>query len=145
MQVSGSLAVLGLDVRSVGSPAIPLVFRCADVLFYLVDAGPNFRNATIFNDSPKSGFGGWGDPNNDFQITTGALAHDFQVAYPVPHRIRRNYTVKFEIPDLFGDGTPPAPGELWKYFTSAIRKELIQGYVGDFDGFHAAFENVTVS
>ena len=144
MQLPGVLAVLGLDVRS-GSPAIPLVSRCADILFHPVDASPNFRNASIFNDSPKSGFGGWGDPNDDYQITTGALAQDFKVAYPVPHRVRRNYTVKVEIADPFGDGTPPPPDEVWKYFTPASQKELIQGYVGDFEGFQTEFESTIVS
>jgi len=125
--------------------AIPLAFHYADVLFYPVDASPNFRNATIFNDSPKSGFGGWGDPNDDFQITTGAFAHDFRVAYPVPHRVRRNYTVKVDITDPFGDGTPPPPDEVWKNFTPDSQKKLIQGYVGDFGGFQADFESVIVS
>ena len=120
--------------------SVVLMFRS-----YLVDASPNFRNATIFNDSPTSGLGGWGDPNDDYQITTGAFAHDFEVAYPVPHRIRRNYTLTVDITDPFGDGTPPPPGEVWKYFTPASQKKLIQGYIGDFEGFHADFESVTVS
>jgi len=144
MQLSGRLAVLGLDVRSVGLSVIHLVFRYVDALFY-VDASPNFPNATIFNDSPKSGFGRWGDPNDDYQITTGAFAHDFQVAYPVPHRVRRNYTPKVPVSDPFGDGTAPPTDEMWHYFTPASQKKLMEGYVGDFGGFHAEFESLVVS
>ena len=84
-----------------------LTSRYADVLHCLIDTSPNFPNAAIFNDSPTSGLGEWGDPNDDYQIATGALARDFEVAYPVPHRVRRNYTVKGDVPDPFGDGTPP--------------------------------------
>ena len=49
------------------------------------------------------------------------------------------------VTDPFGDGTPPPPGDVWKYFTPESQKELIQGYVGDFGGFHAQFESTVVS
>jgi len=106
------------------------------------DASPNFPNSTIFDGSPTSGFGGWGDPDDDYQISTGALADDFEIAYPVPHRIRRNYTVNFSyFPDFLGDGTPPPQEDLWNYFTPASQEALIKGYVGDFRGFQAHFES----
>lgn len=112
---------------------------------YLTDANPNFPNATIFNDSPTTGFGGWGDPTNDYQITTGAFVKDFELAYPVPHKLRRNYTDRGTNPDPFGDGTPPAPLPFWNYFTKASKDALVNGFVGDFEGFHALFEGPTVS
>lgn len=39
-----------------------------------------------------SGLGSWGDPNNDFTITTGGLK-DFKLSYPSVHNIRRNFTI----------------------------------------------------
>ena len=92
-----------------------------------------------------SGFGGWGDPADDYQITTGAFANDFQVAYPVPHKVRRNYTMKSANPDPFGDGTPPAPKPFWNYFTRESQQTLIDGYIGDFVGFQAQLEGPIVS
>ena len=111
----------------------------------LADASPNFTTATIFNDSPTSGFGGWGNPSDDYQITTGAFANDFELAYPVPHRIRRNYTVRSLSADPFGDGTAPAPDDFWNYITPESQKQLINGYVGDFEGFQMILEGSTVS
>lgn len=145
MQLPWGSALLGLDIRSVSSSAIPLVFYCAEILSCLVDASPDFANATIFNDSLTSGFGGWGNPADDHQITTGAFADDFEVVYPVPHRIRRSYTAGSSHPDPFGDGTPPAPDPLWNYITPASQEALVQGYAGDFEGFQTQFEGLPVS
>ena len=146
MRLSGHSAILGLDVGSVSPSMRLLVFRFADILFYLLDASPNFPNATIFNDSsPTSGLGGWGDPANDFHITTGALADTFKLAYPVPHGLRRNYTAKYYFTDPFGDGTVVPTDDLWTFFTPASRDTLVNGFVGDFEGFQALFEGMSVS
>jgi len=115
------------------------------LIFHLTDASPNFPNATIFDNSPTSGFGGWGNPSDDYQITTGAFAEDFQVVYPVPHKIRRNYTAGSTNSDPFGDGTPPAPDALWNYFTPESQKALVNGYIGDFQAFQTQFEGPVVS
>lgn len=105
-----------------------------------LDASADFPKATIFDDSPTSGFGGWGDPTKDYEITTGAFANDFDLVYPVPHKIRRNYTERSLNPDPFGDGTPPAPDALWNYFTPASLESLISGHIGNFEGFQTQFE-----
>jgi len=110
-----------------------------------LDANPNFPNSTIFDDSPISGLGGWGDPADDFQITTGAFAKDFEVVYPVPHKIRRNYTERNDNPDPIGDGTPGATMALWNYFAPDIQDELIHGSVGNFEGFQPQYEGPTGS
>jgi hypothetical protein len=112
---------------------------------YFIDASPDFVNATIWDDSPTSGVGGWGDPNNDFEISTGAFAEDFPLTYPVPHNLRRNFTQRAFVTDPFGDGTPPAPLDFWNYFTQDRVDLLVDGFVGDFVGFHALFESTTVS
>ena len=136
---------MGLDVGSVGPSTILQVFCYPDILSCLIDASPNFPNATIFNSSPRSGFGGWGDPAQDYHITTGALADSFKLAYPVPHGLRRNYTAKYYFTDPFGDGTFVPTDDLWTLFTPASRDALVNGFVGDFQGFQALFEGMTVS
>jgi len=145
MRLSRNSTILGLDVGSVDPPTMPLAFCYADIPFYLVDASPNFPNATIFNDSPTSGLGGWGDPADDYHVTTGALADSFKLAYPVPHGLRRNYTAKYYITDAFGDGTYVPTDDLWTLFTPASRDALVNGFVGDFEGFQALFEGLSVS
>jgi len=107
---------------------------------WTLDASPNFPNATIWNDSPTSGLGGWGDPNNDFRISTGVFSKDLELAYPAPHTIRRNYTDRSFSTDPFGDGTPPAPLPFWNYITPASRDALVDNFIGDFVGFHTLFE-----
>ena len=111
----------------------------------LIDASPSFENATFFNDSPTSGFGGWGDPADDYQITTGAFAHNFDAVYPVPHRIRRNYTARGSGSDSFGDGTYFTTDPLWNFFTPASQEALVRGYVGDFGGFLTKILSTSVS
>jgi len=80
---------------------------------------------------PVSGLGGWGDPNDDHQITTGAFASGFPVSYPVPHRIRRQYTPI----------VPNVPEPLADLFTFETQKALVNGHVGDFIGFQAGYES----
>jgi tyrosinase len=57
-----------------------------------VDA-PDFYESSFWKDSdPKSGLGGWGDPNADYQVPDGGL-RDLQLSYPSPHHVRRNFTL----------------------------------------------------
>ena len=90
----------------------------------------NFRNSSFFDPDPSSGLGSWGDPKNDYQLTDGGLA-DVVVSYPVPHRIRRNYTLYY--PDL-----PNFP--LTNSFTPESLYALVHGFKGDFIAFQAHFE-----
>ena len=138
MRLQGNSAILGLDNGLVGSSVISPVSCYADSLFYVIDASPNFPNSTMFSDSKTSGFGGWGNPADGYQITTGAFAEDFEVVYPVPHRIIRNYTETY-------DATPLTPTILWERFTPAAREAAVQGYVGDFAGIQAQIQGPTVS
>ena len=139
MRLQGYPAILGLDVGSVGPSVILPLFSYADTLFdILLDANANFPNSSMFSDSKTSGFGGWGNPADGNQITTGAFAKDFEVVYPIPHRITRNYTESSE-------ATPPTTPEVWGRFTPAIVKTVVQGYVGDFLGFQTQVEGPGVS
>src|SRR6266849_5731145 len=64
-----------------------------------IDA-PNFYESSFWKDSdPKSGLGGWGDPNADYSVPDGAF-HTLPLSYPLPHIIRRNFSLV----------APPFPG-----------------------------------
>ncbi|KAF9645987.1 Di-copper centre-containing protein [Thelephora ganbajun] len=99
----------------------------------------DFYNSPIFDPDPRTGLGGWGDPSADFQITTGAFASDFVRRYPVPHPVRRNYTVISSIGGL-GDGAPPITQPLNTFFTPERINAMVDGFPGDFLGFQALFE-----
>ena len=76
------------------------------------------------------------------------------VAYPTPHRLRRNFTLypyaDLSFPPLWGDDSsaPPLPVDLM--INTTMTKEnvgyLVNNYEGDFFGFQTYFENpVTVN
>jgi len=101
-------------------------------------------NSDFFDDSP-SGVGAWGDPANDYQISTGGLK-DLILAYPIPHRIRRNFTVlPFATsnypPSMFpGDPTAPLfPKDLMANTTMTKQNAdyTVNNFEGDFTGFQA--------
>ena len=107
-------------------------------------------NSDLFDDS-HSGVGGWGDPANDYEISTGGFK-DLIVAYPTPHHIRRNFTLfPFANPvsDIFtGDPTaPPYPSDLMvnTTFTKEEVDNLVNSFEGDFIGFQAYIEAMIVS
>ena len=106
-------------------------FHIAQLIRFVTDAS-NFQDSTFWDPDTTSGVGGWGNPNDDYQITSGAFAKDFIVSYPVPHRIRRQYT-----PDL--PGGPASP--LAKAFTPESQAAMVNGFEGDFVGFQAKFES----
>ena len=107
----------------------------------------DFYHATIFDNDPESGLGGWGDPANDYQITTGGFSKDFIVSYPTPHNIRRNLTLQpFLNPDFWG--TVPA-AVLDEYinttFTQAVLDSVVDSFVGDFEDFQTTLQGISVS
>lgn len=87
-----------------------------------------------FWDNSSSGIGGWGDSGNDYQISTGGFK-DMIVAYPIPHHIRRNFT-------LFPSGSTTA-------INTSMTKEnvdyIVNNYQGDYIGFQTYFETLNVS
>jgi len=101
----------------------------------------DFEHATIFSNSTDDGLGSWGDPQNDFQISTGAFK-DITVAYPVPHHIRRNYTLR---PFLAGVDIPGAPPVDPEYrinvsFSAANVNYTVNSFTGDYIRFQTYFE-----
>lgn len=99
----------------------------------------DFYNAAIFDPDPESGFGGWGDPADDYQITTGAFSEDFLGAYPVPHRVRRQFT-----PQPFLGQQVPAPFTdqllINTSFSTSHVEHLLNTADGDYKSFQAYFE-----
>ena len=112
----------------------------------------DFYNSDFFDNSSSSGVGAWGDPANDYQISTGGLK-DIMLAYPSPHRIRRNFTIlPFSLPNpinLFPNdpAAPPPPKNLMinKTMTKENVDYMVDGFTGDFIGFQAYMESVAVS
>jgi len=107
----------------------------------------DFFNSKIFDPSPTSGFGGNGDPNNDYQITNGGFSTDFFRAYPVPNNIRRNFTLRpwehSVLGSPFADHSKPSidPERLANTtFTKVAVQNLVEGFRGDFEGFQARLE-----
>ena len=100
-------------------------------------------NSTIWSDSTTEGLGSWGVPDNDFQIATGGFK-DIKVAYPVPHNIRRNFTVQ---PFLAGVNIPGAPpvDPLFMVNTSFTKANVdftVNSFTGDYINFQAYFEAI---
>jgi tyrosinase len=135
MQLFRHAALLGLDSRQVNCTQFVL-------LLTLESDAHDFYSSPLLDTDPESGFGGWGDPTNDYQVSTGAFGKDFLRVYPVPHNFRRNFTLPF-----LGQLTPPGPFD-FTFFNSTITKiaidHMVNSYVGDFRGFQAFFESTPV-
>ena len=101
-------------------------------LICLVADASDFENSDFWDPDPVSGLGGWGDPDNDWEISTGAFASDFPLVYPSPHTLRRQYTPLAEGPN----GTI----ELASLFTPESQEALVNGYVADFIRFQQKIE-----
>jgi len=103
----------------------------------------NFFNSSIFD--PTCGFGGNGDPNNDYQISDGPFSNELR-AYPVPNKIRRNFTAQAWKGGAgpFADNLPDPLIDPDLYANTTFDKEevakLVNGFVGDFRGFQVYFE-----
>ena len=102
----------------------------ADLIRLITDAS-NFVNSTFWDKNATSGIGGWGDPNDNYQITDGGFATNFSVSYPSPHRPRRQYTPAD--PDMPGVFLPDS-------FTPESQMAIVNGFVGDFVSFQVALE-----
>lgn len=113
--------------------------------YYVADASDT-EHATIFDHDNVSGLGGWGDRNDDSQITTGGFK-DLVVAYPIRHRIRRTYTLR-PLGDLpsksFTEDSqaPPVDPNIMinGTFTKANYDFTLNGFLGNFTGFQAYLE-----
>ncbi|KAF9785223.1 Di-copper centre-containing protein [Thelephora terrestris] len=108
----------------------------------------DFYHATIWSDSDYDGLGSWGNSSNDYAISTGALK-DMKIAYPVPHNIRRNFTLQ----PFLGAGPPPSSNNstgppspdptlmLNATFTSEVVNFTVSSFTGDYIQFQADVES----
>lgn len=89
-----------------------------------------------------SGLGTWGDPSKDYQIQDGGL-RDFVISYPVPHNIRRNYTlyVWANIPSpLIFDKSAIGNAS----FTADVIESILEIEPGDYKTFQKTLEAIQV-
>jgi len=145
-------ALLGLDTRYSRRSCTfrrPQRHDCARFDNFHLDAH-DFYNSDMF-DGSSSGVGGWGDPTNDYQISTGGFK-DLIVAYPTSHRIRRDFALRLSIdhnpPPLFTDQTAPLPPKGLMINTTTAEESVtysVNNFVGDFIGFQAYIESPHVS
>ena len=108
-------------------------------------------NSPFFDPSPN-GVGGWGDPNNDYQIHNGGFK-DWVRAYPSPHGIRRNCSIlpfrNPAPPPPFGNppDAPPRPVDLMVNVTMTKQNVdyIVNNFEGDYFKFQGYFESLNVS
>ena len=88
-----------------------------------------------------SGLGGWGDPNADFSVPNGGFS-GLHLAYPSPHILRRNFTLRpFTPPNQFF--TEPQK-EANSSISAPVIESILETSAGDFKGFQAALETFEV-
>lgn len=104
----------------------------------------NFLDDPFFDPSP-TGFGTSGDPEHDFEVADGGFA-GFAVSYPVPHPLRRNFTLQpwIDLPATYYLDGEPNPGDRATVanstFGTAEVTKLVEGYVGNFTAFQREIE-----
>jgi tyrosinase len=99
-------------------------------------------HASIWSDSTTEGLGSWGVPENDFQINTGGFK-DIKLAYPVPHNIRRNYTIQPFLAGVNIPGAPPVDPLLMA--NASLTKANVDFIVNSFTGDYVAFQTYVES
>jgi hypothetical protein len=119
----------------------PSLFRVYDF-----DGGidaPDFFESSFWKDSDlMSGLGGWGDPKDDYTVHDGGF-RNLTLAYPVPHHIRRNFTL------LAWDGIEsPLVTDPLKIgntsFSAAVIKSLLETPAGNYKEFQTVLEALQV-
>ncbi|KAF7357739.1 Di-copper centre-containing protein [Mycena venus] len=107
----------------------------------------DFYESPFFKDShPKSGVGGWGDASTQYRVLDGGFSasSSFQLSYPFPHTLRRNFTLfpdlelVFPVPVLGWNRTRPANAS----FTKPVVESLIDDFLGDYKGFQVRIDGV---
>jgi tyrosinase len=107
----------------------------------------DFYNSPFFDPS-SSGVGGWGDPDNDFQIKDGGFK-DMVLAYPSPHHIRRNFSLfPFTNPSLippWGNDPAAPPRPVGFMVNTTMTKQnvdfVVNGFEGNYTSMHAYLDS----
>ena len=102
-----------------------------------IDA-PDFFESSFWNSDPLSGLGGWGDPNDDQTVHDGGFSN-LLLAYPVPHHIRRHFTL---LPWVdFGSPLVTDPLKIGNTsFSAAVVKSLLKTPAGKYKEFQTVLE-----
>ncbi|CAE6426633.1 unnamed protein product [Rhizoctonia solani] len=91
----------------------------------------DFLASPLWDNDTESGLGGFSDDaSDDYTVHTGAF--DIEVAYPVPHKLRRHY-----IPFPFSPDRPAT-----STFTPAEIEKLLGQPTGNFTLFHGYLEQL---
>ena len=122
---------------------LPLLQSFSSDLHLPITDSADVFDSDFFKDSePESGLGGWGDASLDYSVTTGAFS-TFQISYPNPHILRRNFSLQPWADFGNPGGLNPHP---LIYANSSFTYEkistLINGFVGDYAGFQKRFEHL---
>ena len=84
-----------------------------------------------------SGLGGWGNQNADYSVPDGGFSR-LHISYPVPHIVRRNFTLlPYDVPYLFFT-EPLKEGNA--SFSASVVESILETSAGDFKNFHASLE-----
>ncbi|CAE6448076.1 unnamed protein product [Rhizoctonia solani] len=104
----------------------------------------DFEHSPIWDPDPVYGLGGFGDPNDDNTVKNGGL--DLSLAYPIKHKLRRQYQPYIVIPPSINISANAT-------FTPAEVKTLLaqpegnftafQTYMEKFFGMHGAIHGIT--
>ncbi len=104
---------------------------------------PDFYESSFWKDSdPMSGLGGWGNPNDDYSVHDGGF-RNFKIAYPVPHHVRRNFTLL-----AWKDLVSPLIVDHLKIgnttFSASVIEALLETPAGNYKRFQTVLEAVQV-
>ncbi|KAF8495782.1 Di-copper centre-containing protein [Russula emetica] len=103
---------------------------------WTIDA-PDFYESSFWKDSdPKSGLGGWGDPNADYQVPDGGF-HTLPLSYPSPHTVRRNFTL---VAPPFPGAAPGPQMSNNASFSASVIESILRISPGDYKQFQTAVE-----
>jgi tyrosinase len=109
-----------------------------------VDA-PDFYESSFWKDkNPKSGLGGWGNPEADYSVQDGGF-NKLHLAYPSPHDLRRNFTLQpFNSPLLPAPFFPDPVKEANVSFSASAIEAVLKNSTGSFKNFQTAIEGFEV-
>ena len=94
---------------------------------------PDFYESSFWDDSdPESGLGGWGDPNADYQVPDGGF-HTLPLSYPLPHTIRRNFSLFAPPPPGVQPAVPNSNGP--SLFSASEVESVLNVPPGDYEQF----------
>lgn len=97
----------------------------------------------MFDPDPQSGLGTWGEEPDDFTLHDGGLS-SFSLSYPIPHILRRNYTLQpwfaFPLPHLIPDPALLANST----FAKSEISHTVNNFVGDFSALQLSIERFQV-